>query len=231
MPTVLTYSDIGLRIGLTAIAAAAIGFDRSVEGRPAGVKTTMLAALTACLAMLGANWPLDTVGKAPNSFVTLDLMRLPLGILTGVDFIGGGAILKRDGDVIGLTTASTLWFVTVIGLCFGAELYAFGLVGAAVGLAILRGVQPIEQRLREQRIAELTIKWRSQTFDPAVYLTTIASAGPAPSRIAMKSAPVEGVQELQCAVRRLSLPGEHKPPVEIAALAQHPDVLEWSWKE
>ena len=231
MPTVLTYSDVGLRILLTALAGVAIGFDRSVDGHPAGMKTTMLVALTACLAMLEANWLLDTVGKAPNSFVTLDLMRLPLGILTGVGFIGGGAILKRDGDVLGLTTASTLWFVTVIGLCFGAGLYALGLAGAAVGLAVLRGLLPIEQRLRERRMAELSIKWRSPTFDPGVYLTTIASAGLAPSRITMKSASVEGVQELQCAVRRLSLPGEHEPPVEIAALAQHPDILEWSWKE
>lgn len=49
----------------------------------------------------------------------LDLMRLPLGILTGMGFIGGGAILRRDGFVFGVTTAATLWFVTAIGLCFG----------------------------------------------------------------------------------------------------------------
>jgi MgtC family len=46
-------------------------------------------------------------------------MRLPLGILTGVGFIGGGTILKRGDLVTGVTTAATLWLVTVIGLCFG----------------------------------------------------------------------------------------------------------------
>ncbi len=47
-------------------------------------------------------------------------MRLPLGILSGIGFIGGGAILQRGDLVMGVTTAATLWFVTVMGLCFGA---------------------------------------------------------------------------------------------------------------
>ena len=48
-------------------------------------------------------------GKTPESFVVMDLMRLPLGILTGVGFIGGGAILKKGDLVTGVTTAATLW--------------------------------------------------------------------------------------------------------------------------
>ena len=89
MPLTLTLPDVGLRIFLTVLAALAIGLDRSVEGHPAGVKTTLLVALAACLAMLQANWLMNSVGKAPDSFVVLDLMRMPLGILTGVGFIGG----------------------------------------------------------------------------------------------------------------------------------------------
>ncbi len=144
MPVTLTIADVCLRILLTALASAALGFDRSVEGHPAGVKT-MLVALAACLSMVQANWLINTVGKAPNSFVTLDLMRLPLGILTGV-----GAILKKGSDVIGLTTAATLWFVTVIGLCFGGGQIFLGVVGAAIGFAILRGLKRIEQRFRQK---------------------------------------------------------------------------------
>jgi putative Mg2+ transporter-C (MgtC) family protein len=48
-------------------------------------------------------------------------MRLPLGILTGVGFIGGGAIIKRDDIAVGVTTAATLWSATVIGLCLAAD--------------------------------------------------------------------------------------------------------------
>jgi MgtC family len=79
MPLTVTWEDAGLRIALTVLAAAAIGFDRRVEGHPLGMKTNILVALAACFAMLQANWLMNSVGKAPDSFVVLDLMRLPLG--------------------------------------------------------------------------------------------------------------------------------------------------------
>ena len=83
MPLTLTWADVGLRVVLTILAAAAIGYDRDLEGHPAGLRTTILVALAACLSMLQANWLMNSVGKASDSFVVLDLMRLPLGILTG----------------------------------------------------------------------------------------------------------------------------------------------------
>jgi putative Mg2+ transporter-C (MgtC) family protein len=69
--------------------------------------------------MLQANLLMYSVGKTPDSFVVLDLMRLPLGILSGVGFVGAGAILRRDNLVVGVTTAATMWFVIVMGLGFG----------------------------------------------------------------------------------------------------------------
>jgi putative Mg2+ transporter-C (MgtC) family protein len=59
--------------------------------------------------------------------VRLDMMRLPLGILSGIGFIGAGAILRRDDIVRGVTTAATIWLVTDIGLCFG---------GGQIGLVV-----------------------------------------------------------------------------------------------
>ena len=119
MPLTLTWHDILLRLALSVFAGALMGVDRSEHGRPAGLRTTLLVCLAAAVAMIQTNLLMLTVGKASDSFVVLDLMRLPLGILTGMGFIGGGAILRRDGLVFGVTTAATLWFVTVIGLCFG----------------------------------------------------------------------------------------------------------------
>jgi len=80
-----------------------------------GLRTTLLVCLAAAISMVSVNLFLATAGKPSDSFVVLDLMRLPLGILTGMGFIGGGAILRRDGLVVGVTTAATLWFVTVMG--------------------------------------------------------------------------------------------------------------------
>ena len=112
MPLTLTWQEIALRLALATLVGAAVGFDRGDHGRPAGLRTTLLVCLAAAVAMIEANLLLVTSGKALDSFATLDVMRLPLGILTGRGFIGGGAILRRDGFVLGVTRAA-LWFVTV----------------------------------------------------------------------------------------------------------------------
>jgi putative Mg2+ transporter-C (MgtC) family protein len=119
MPLTLTWHDIAIRLALSVVAGTLIGLDRGEHGRPAGLRTTLLVCLAAAVAMIQTNLLLATKGRPTDSFIMLDLMRLPLGILTGMGFIGGGAILRRDGFVLGVTTAATLWFVTVIGLCFG----------------------------------------------------------------------------------------------------------------
>src|SRR5579885_3695384 len=95
MPLQLTWQDLVVRLVCTLIAGAIIGYDRGERGKAAGLRTTILVCLAASVAMLQMNYPLTLSGKASDSFITNDLMRLPLGILTGVGFIGGGAILRR----------------------------------------------------------------------------------------------------------------------------------------
>jgi putative Mg2+ transporter-C (MgtC) family protein len=151
MPLSLTWPDIALRLTLSALAGGLIGFDRGEHGRPAGLRTTLLVCLLAAVAMVQANLLLGTVGKAGNSFVELDLMRLPLGILTGMGFIGAGAIPRRDNLVVGVTTAATLWFVTVIGLCFGGGQMGLGVAALAFGMLVLAGLRRVDQNLKQER--------------------------------------------------------------------------------
>jgi putative Mg2+ transporter-C (MgtC) family protein len=109
MPLHPTWEDICLRLLLTVIAGAMLGFDREARGHAAGLRTTILVALAASVAMIQTNILLPLEGKDQGSFAVMDMMRLPLGILTGVGFLGGGAILKRGGSISGVTTAATLW--------------------------------------------------------------------------------------------------------------------------
>jgi putative Mg2+ transporter-C (MgtC) family protein len=119
MPLHPTATDIAIRLALTMLAGGIAGLNRGARGHAAGFRTTILVCLAASIAMIQANILLPLGGKTAESFSVMDLMRLPLGILTGVGFIGGGTILKRGDLVTGVTTAATLWLVTVIGLCFG----------------------------------------------------------------------------------------------------------------
>jgi putative Mg2+ transporter-C (MgtC) family protein len=88
------------------ITGAIIGFNRGARGHAAGFRTTILVGLAVSVAMIQANILLPVGGKTAESFGVMDLMRLPHGILTGVGFIGGGAILRRGDLVIGMTTRS-----------------------------------------------------------------------------------------------------------------------------
>lgn len=231
MPLALTWADVGLRIVLTILAAAAIGYDRDLEGHAAGLRTVILVALAASLAMVQANWLMDTVGKSSDSFAVLDLMRLPLGILTGVGFIGGGAILKRGDTIHGLTTAATLWFVTVVGLCFGGGQIYLGLVGAALGLLILRALRLLERKLKQQRVSELRMKWGIDDFDAETALSSIRMADLQISRFVIREDLLAGVRELQCSVRHLALRDQHGLPLGLADALRRPGVLEWEWKD
>lgn len=152
MPLNPTWEDIALRLLLTLIAGALIGFNREAHGHAAGLRTTMLVCLAASVAMILANMMLTITGKTDSSFIRIDVMRLPLGVLTGVGFIGGGAILRRDGLVAGVTTAATLWLVTVIGLCFGAGDIWLGITATAISFLVLWALKWVDdQTPRDQR--------------------------------------------------------------------------------
>ena len=118
----------------------------------------MLVCLAASLSMIQANLLLGMSGKTPASFAVMDLMRLPLGILSGMGFIGAGAILRKGNLVLGVTTASTLWFSTVMGLCFGGGQLALGLVALLLALIILGGLKVLETRWHQTREGILLMK-------------------------------------------------------------------------
>jgi putative Mg2+ transporter-C (MgtC) family protein len=155
MPLNPTWTDIAIRLALTILAGAVIGLNRGARGHAAGFRTTILVALAASVAMIQANILLPLGGKTQDSFAVMDPMRLPLGILTGVGFIGGGTIVKKGDLVVGVTTAATLWLVTVIGLCLGGGQLILGMAAtvlAVITLWILRWVDRIIPRQHRARL-------------------------------------------------------------------------------
>ena len=156
MDTSLSGAEIAMRLGLTFCAAFLIGWDREEHGRPAGLRTTMLVCLTASAAMILGCLLIPTTGRPWDSYVTMDVMRLPLGILTGVGFIGAGAILHKGNLIVGVTTAAGLWFSTVLGLCFGAGKFGLGASMVALGLIVLWGMRWMEKHVKHRTEATVT---------------------------------------------------------------------------
>ena len=153
MPLHPSIVDIAIRLALTVLAGALIGLNRGESGHAAGLRTTTLVCLAASVSMIQVNLLLPLAGKAVNSFVVMDLMRLPLGILSGMGFIGAGAILRKEDAVIGVTTAATLWFVTVIGLCLGGGQLGLGIASAALALSVLWVMKRVDLALKRDRRA------------------------------------------------------------------------------
>ena len=158
IPLYPTWQDIALRLALTVLAGATVGFNRGVRGHVAGLRTTILVALAAALAMIQANILLPVAGKTAASFGVMDMMRLPLGILTGVGFIGAGTILRRSDLVTGVTTAATLWIMTVIGLCFGGGQIDLGIAGTVLTVLTLSTLRWFDMQIPREQRAVLVIR-------------------------------------------------------------------------
>ncbi|MEW6255713.1 MAG: MgtC/SapB family protein [Pseudomonadota bacterium] len=158
MPLDPDWTDIGLRLACCFFACTLIGLDREWQERAAGLRTTILVGIAACLSAVSANLLLATEGWQAQDFSRMDVLRLPLGILTGMGFIGAGAIVRRaDGLVRGVTTAATLWFVTMMGLCFGLGQLELGGCALALALFTLWGLKRAEYWLVQWRQASLVV--------------------------------------------------------------------------
>jgi putative Mg2+ transporter-C (MgtC) family protein len=158
MPLSPTWTDIAIRLALTMLAGAIIGLNRGARGHAAGFRTTILVGLAASVAMIQANILLPLSGRTPDSFAVMDLMRLPLGILTGVGFIGAGTIIKKGDLVIGVTTAATLWLVTVIGLCLGGGQLILGMVATVLAVITLWVLRWVDEMIPREHRARLIIR-------------------------------------------------------------------------
>ena len=157
MPFSPSWTDIAIRLALTMLAGAIIGFDRGARGHAAGFRTTILVGLAASVAMIQANILLPLSGKTPESFAVMDLMRLPLGILTGVGFIGAGTIVRKGDLVTGVTTAATLWLMTVIGLCLGGGQLVLGVATTALAVITLWALKWIDMMIPREHRARLVV--------------------------------------------------------------------------
>jgi putative Mg2+ transporter-C (MgtC) family protein len=157
MTTELHWPAIALRLLLTIIAGAVLGAERSKSGHAAGLRTTLLVTLAASISMIQMNLLIQTNGKPHDSYAVMDLMRLPLGILTGVGFIGAGAIVKKGEMVVGVTTAATMWFATVVGLCLGGGQLVLGASSMLIGFLVLWGLRFGERQLETYQRGVLTV--------------------------------------------------------------------------
>jgi putative Mg2+ transporter-C (MgtC) family protein len=230
LPIHLGWPEIAIRLAFATAAGAIIGFNRTEHGRPAGIRTTMLVCLAAAVAMIEANLLLATTGKSADSFARMDILRLPLGILSGIGFIGGGVILKRGDIVLGVTTAATMWFVTVLGLCFGGGQLVLVVSGLGLSLVVLWGLKLLERYLRRDRSATLAITAREPFSFDADLQRALHSAGFKIARRSVQYRERGRLVQLEYLVQWHGLESDNDVPAFINELAQRPEIQKLGWR-
>lgn len=152
--------EIVLRLGAALILGSALGLNRELHGKPAGLRTHGLVSLGAAVAaIVSLGFPGETKAIDPNA-----VSRVLQGILTGIGFLGAGVILRDPtGHVTGLTTAATIWVCATLGVACGLGYWP--VVGIALGLTVIalafgKPIEHFAERLFKRK--------RSKPPDPSV---------------------------------------------------------------
>ena len=132
--------DIMLRLLLAIALGGIIGLEREASQKPAGLRTHILTSVSAAMMMILSE--LMLAGKGATSG---DMLRVAAAVITGMGFIGAGTIIQSQGMVHGLTTASTLWTVTGLGLVVGAGYYLIAVIFAVLVVAALIVFRRVEE--------------------------------------------------------------------------------------
>lgn len=163
-----------LKLCISLIFGMALGLERQMSRHDAGLRTFSLVCVGSTGAMIISIW----IPQIYPNFLNGDPGRIAAQVLTGVGFLGAGAIAKGKGSVQGLTTAACIWVISVIGLAIGAGLYFGALIATTATLFVLVSVERLEKRLLiggANRI--LSIKCNTNTPDIAHITSIIEQTG------------------------------------------------------
>lgn len=171
--------DLGVALGLSA----AIGFEREVRQKSAGLRTHTLVGLGAALFMLVSKYGFTDV-LVPQR-VVVDPSRVAAQIVTGIGFIGGGLIFVRRDAVRGLTTAAVVWLTAAVGAAAGAGLPVLAVVATAAHFAVVLGFPPLLRAVtRVGTGAEIRLRYRQGTGVLRAVVAAATGQGYAVSQLA-----------------------------------------------
>ena len=141
----MSTAEILLRLAIAVVLSGAVGMERSLTGKVAGIRTHVLVGLGAAIFTIVSGYAFGHT--ASNSD------RIAAQVVSGLGFIAGGVILRERGSIKGLTTAADLWAVASLGMAVGAGLYALGIAGAVVVLITLVLLRYVEAYFPRRRYA------------------------------------------------------------------------------
>lgn len=168
MGDVTLQLDLAARLVMAAVFGAAVGFEREIHGHPAGMRTHLLVSLGSALFTV-----LSIHGFAASATAPVDPSRIAAQIVSGIGFLGAGAILKEGLSIRGLTTAASLWATAAIGLAAGAGQYILAFIGAAIVLFSLWPLNRIAERIHGMERQLTRVRIALEQLDALAHVTRL----------------------------------------------------------
>lgn len=159
MEDIIVHQHTILKLFLSLLVGIIIGLEREIKKKPLGLKTTIIIAVSSCLLTVISIEAAYTFSSDYNR--PMDPLRLAAQIVSGVGFLGAGAILRRSNDVIsGLTTAAMIWGAAGLGIAIGAGFYQEALIALVFMIGSIEIIAPLVKKLgpRTLRLKELKVK-------------------------------------------------------------------------
>ncbi len=216
----LNWDEALLRIALAGVLGGLIGLERELREREAGLRTHLLVAVGAALFTIAGAYGFDSGNVDPT--------RVAAQIVTGIGFLGAGAIIRQGFSVRGLTTAATLWVVAAVGLAAGAGYYSGAVITTALVLVALWPLRIIAfQMLRRFRPEDgrLLVEVPAGT-PPGRVIDEVVRAGARISSIGVAQEGDRRRLELD-----LALPHDVTAPHLVARVADVPEVADVRWED
>ncbi len=126
-----------LRLTLAAVLGGIVGVERELNGHPAGLRTNILISTSSCL------FTILSIKAFPLTGSSQDTARVAAQIVTGVGFLGAGAVIQTKKAIHGLTTAATIWMVAAVGMATATDLYTLGIMTTIMTTGILVLLGPL----------------------------------------------------------------------------------------
>lgn len=164
------YLEITFRLVAALLAGSLIGLERSHRGRPAGFRTHALVCLASSLLMLVTVYETHWFPTTSDARVIVDPTRMAQGIMTGIGFVGAGAIIKEGFTVRGLTTAASIWVTAAIGILVGIGFYFAAAIATVLSLGTLSLFRWIEAKLPTETYANFTVRFAREAAMPEAEL-------------------------------------------------------------
>jgi putative Mg2+ transporter-C (MgtC) family protein len=198
----LSQWELVVRLLLAAGLGSLVGWERERLQWTAGLRTHMLVAVGSCLMIIVSAYGFSSV---LSQHVILDPSRVAAQVVSGIGFLGAGAIILRNEAIKGLTTAASVWAVAGVGLAAGAGLYTAAAACTIIILIILAGLKPLEERFRMSRTnLELRIKTRRDGLSFGLLEQALGGRAGRVKQIVIRAAEVESEDDVSLMLTRVS---------------------------